>query len=97
MEIGLVSDTHGLLRPEVLPALEGCELILHAGDVGSQEILDELETIAPVKVVRGNTDRGAFGSGLPLTEVVEVAGHTLYMIHIVDQSCYRTRHLGTLK
>lgn len=82
MEVGLLSDTHGLLRPEVIPALEGCELILHAGDVGRPEILKALESVAPVRAVRGNTDYGAFGDSLPVTEAVEVAGHALYMLHI---------------
>lgn len=83
-EVGIVSDTHGLLRPGVLPLLEGCDLILHAGDVGEAHILEALQEIAPVVAVRGNTDRGAFGASLPLTEVVHVAGRTLYLIHIVD-------------
>lgn len=82
LEVGLVSDTHGLLRPEVIPALEGCRLILHAGDVGGPGILEALRRVAPVRAVRGNTDGGAFGASLPLTQVVEVGGHALYMIHI---------------
>lgn len=77
-----MSDTHGLLRPEVIPALQGCQLILHAGDVGGPEILEALGAVAPVRAVRGNTDHGAFGATLPLTEVVEVGRHTLYMLHI---------------
>ena len=84
LDIGLISDTHGLLRPGVVQALEGCELILHAGDVGGPEILAALEEVAPVRAVRGNTDRGAFASSLPLTEMVEVGGKTLYMIHILE-------------
>ncbi|HSG48456.1 MAG TPA: metallophosphoesterase family protein [Longimicrobiales bacterium] len=82
MEVGLVSDTHGLLRPEVIPALHGCRLILHAGDVGGPEILEALEAVAPVRAVRGNTDHGPFGASLPMTDVVQVAGHVLYMLHI---------------
>lgn len=84
VEIGLVSDTHGLLRPGVLLHMEGCERILHAGDVGERHILEALEEIAPVTAVRGNTDGGILAAELPLTQVVEVAGHTLYLIHIVD-------------
>ena len=57
MKIGIISDTHGLLRPEVIEQLKGCRLILHAGDINSQEILDKLEQIAPVRVVRGNNDK----------------------------------------
>lgn len=84
VEIGLVSDTHGLLRPEVAPALEGCDLILHAGDVGGPGIVEELERVAPVHAVRGNTDHGSFGASLPWTQVVEVGAVTLYLLHIVD-------------
>lgn len=84
MEVGLVSDTHGLLRPEVVPALHGCQLILHAGDVGGPDIVEALETVAPVRAVRGNTDHGPFGASLPWTEVVQVGGHTLYMLHIPE-------------
>lgn len=83
--MGLVSDTHGLLRPEVIPALAGCGLILHAGDVGGPEILEALETVAPVRAVRGNTDHGPLGASLPPTEVVEVGGHALYMLHIANE------------
>ena len=93
MEIGVISDTHGLLRPEAVAALEGSDLIIHAGDVGNSEILERLSAIAPVHAVRGNTDRGDFGSTLPLTTVVEIpstrdaesAPHLLvYVIHILD-------------
>lgn len=85
MVIGLVADTHGLLRPEVFPLLEGVEHIIHAGDVGGREILARLEEVAPVTAVRGNTDGGAFGRSLPRTGVVEVEGHTLYVLHILDE------------
>ena len=82
--IGVISDTHGLLRPEAVEALRGVSLILHAGDVGKPEILTQLEEVAPVKVVRGNVDRGAWAQGLPMTEVVEVGGVFFYMLHILD-------------
>jgi putative phosphoesterase len=84
VEVGLVSDTHGLLRPGVLPLMEGCDLIVHAGDVGESHILEALEEIAPVTAVRGNTDHGSLGAALPLTEVVQAAGRALYVIHILD-------------
>ena len=84
MEIGLVSDTHGLLRPEVLLALDGCERVLHAGDVGGEAILEGLRILGPVHAVRGNTDHGALARALPYTEVVEVASIRIYMIHILD-------------
>lgn len=79
--IGVISDTHGLLRPEAVAALQGSDLIIHAGDVGSPEVLEALERVAPVRAVRGNVDRGELAS-LPLTDVVEVAGASLYVIHI---------------
>ena len=79
--IGVISDTHGLLRPEAVKALAGVELIIHAGDVGGPEILEALGQIAPVHAVRGNTDRGEFGSTLPLTRVVQVGGLQLYVLH----------------
>lgn len=88
MKIGVVSDTHGLLRPEVLPALDGVDQILHLGDVGKASILDELEKIAPVTAIRGNVDRDGECARLPETEVVLVEGHYLYMLHDV-----KTLHL----
>lgn len=82
--IGLISDTHGLLRPEALAALAGSSLILHAGDVGGKDILAALERIAPVVAVRGNTYRGEMAR-LPETEVVTIAvGIDIYLIHILD-------------
>ena len=82
--IGVVSDTHGLLRPEAAEALRGVSLILHAGDVGKPEILTQLGEVAPVKAVRGNVDRGEWAQQLPMTEVVEVGGVFFYMLHILD-------------
>jgi putative phosphoesterase len=79
--IGVISDTHGLLRPEAVKVLTGVELIIHAGDVGGPEILERLARLAPVHAVRGNTDRGEFGRSLPLTRVVEVGGLQLYVLH----------------
>jgi len=84
IKIGVISDTHGLLRPEVTDALKGCAHILHAGDVGDILIIAALEKIAPVTAVRGNIDRRGPCSELPLTQIVEFAGHTLYMIHQVQ-------------
>jgi len=79
--IGVVSDTHGLLRPEVREALRGCELIIHAGDVDQPEVLEGLKAIAPVVAVRGNMDRGAWARQLSKTEVVEVGEVLLYVLH----------------
>ncbi len=83
--IGVISDTHGLLRPEALAALRGSDRIIHAGDVGDREILDQLETIAPVTAVRGNIDKGAWARKLPETEVVEIRGVLIYVLHNLDE------------
>ena len=79
--IGIISDTHGLLRLEALNALRGVEQIIHAGDVGKPEILDELRVIAPVVAVRGNVDKGEWASRLSMTEVVETGEALFYVIH----------------
>ena len=84
MKIGVVSDTHGLLRPEVLPALAGVEQILHLGDVGSPAILKTLAQIAPVHAVRGNIDRSGPCSRLPETDVLLFEGHYLYLLHDLE-------------
>lgn len=81
MKIGVVSDTHGLLRPEVLPALRGVDHILHLGDVGSKAILESLAEIAPVNAIRGNIDRSGPCSRLPETEVFLFERHYLYLLH----------------
>lgn len=81
--IGVISDTHGLLRDEAVDALEGVDRILHAGDVQDPEILDRLGRIAPVTAVRGNVDRGPVLEELPKTAQVEVGEMRLYMIHIL--------------
>ena len=85
MKIGVISDTHGLLRPEACAALDGVQRILHAGDVGGRSILEALSRIAPVTAVRGNVDRDRWGTMLPETEVVEVAGISIYMLHDLAQ------------
>ena len=81
MKIGVVSDTHGLFRPEIKRALKGVERILHLGDVGDISVLKELGKIAPVTAVRGNTDREGPASELPETEVVLIADRYVYMLH----------------
>ena len=80
-KIGLISDTHGLLRPQALDALRGSQLILHAGDLGKPEILESLRTIAPVAAVRGNVDTENWTEDLPPTQMVEASGVTIYMLH----------------
>jgi putative phosphoesterase len=84
MKIGVISDTHGLLRPEVLPALDGAEHILHLGDVGDFKILNSLKKVAPVTAIRGNIDREGKCGKLPETEVVLFEDHYLYMLHDVQ-------------
>ena len=83
MKVGVVSDTHGLLRPEVIPALAGVERILHLGDVGDPAILKSLEKLAPVTAIRGNVDRSGPCSRLPETDVLLLEGHYIYMLHDV--------------
>lgn len=80
-QVGVISDTHGLLRVEALRALEGSELILHAGDVGQAHVLEALREIAPVIAVRGNVDRGDWAADLPETAITELGGVALYIIH----------------
>ena len=80
--IGVISDTHGLLRPAAVDRLRGVDLIVHAGDLGRVSILEELQSIAPTIAVRGNVDHGDWAETLPLFEVVDVAGVLLYVIHI---------------
>ena len=81
MLVGVISDTHGLLRPEAVAALRDVEHILHAGDVGEAEILERLGHIAPVTAIRGNVDRGGRCGRLPETELVELGGQSIYMLH----------------
>src|ERR1700751_5280138 len=83
--IGVISDTHGLLREEALAALSGSEYIVHAGDVGKPEILDRLREIAPVTAVRGNVDRGTWSRELPDTDTVEVDDTSIYVLHILAE------------
>jgi putative phosphoesterase len=84
MRIAVVSDTHSLLRPEVLPALVGAEHILHAGDVGDMEILDKLGTIAPVNAVRGNVDKGGAFGKLPQSDTFRLGGALIHILHNID-------------
>ncbi len=83
--IGLISDTHGLMRPEALAALGGSDLIIHAGDVGKPEILEELRALAPLVAVRGNVDKGNWASQLPPTAVVETSSARIYVLHNLQQ------------
>jgi len=81
MKVGVISDTHGLLRAEAIAALAGVDHILHAGDVGDSGILDALSKIAPLTAIRGNIDRAGRCAALPATAIVEVGGTTFYILH----------------
>jgi putative phosphoesterase len=83
--LGVISDTHGLLRPAAVEALSGVDHIIHAGDIGNSEILSELERIAPVTAVAGNMDFGGWARGLRGTEVVEIDGASILVLHDLDR------------
>jgi len=83
--VGVISDTHGLLRPEAFRALEGSHLIIHAGDIGKPEVLTQLETLAPVIAVKGNNDRGPWAESLSNTQSTTIQGHQIFVIHDVTQ------------
>src|SRR5215471_10904478 len=83
--VGLISDTHGLLRPEALTALEDSDLIIHAGDIGAPDIIDRLRSLAPVVAVRGNIDNGAWASRFELTEVLETGSARIFVLHDIAQ------------
>jgi uncharacterized protein len=82
--IGIISDTHGLLRPEAVAALTGCDLIIHAGDIGDSCTLKSLRAVAPVTAVRGNNDKGRWAARLPLTTTVKIGQLQVYVIHNVN-------------
>jgi uncharacterized protein len=83
--IGVISDTHGLLRPEAVTALRGSDHIIHAGDVGAPEVLEELATLGPVTAVRGNVDKRAWARTLPKSEILEAGGILIYVLHDLAQ------------
>lgn len=85
MQVGVIADTHSLLRPEAIAALTGSDLILHAGDIGKPEILTGLSAIAPVVAVRGNNDQGAWADTIPEQHTIAIAGVTVHLLHIVKQ------------
>jgi putative phosphoesterase len=85
LRVGLLSDTHGLLRPEARAFVMGCDYILHGGDVGSAAILEELAAIAPVIAVRGNNDKGAWAARLRETELIRVGHAFVYIIHNIEE------------
>ena len=81
MKIGIISDTHGLLRPEAVERLAGVQHIIHAGDIGRPDVIAELRRIAPVTAVRGNVDRDDWAAGYPQTELVKLGGRFFYVLH----------------
>ncbi|HLJ88693.1 MAG TPA: metallophosphoesterase family protein [Candidatus Angelobacter sp.] len=94
MIVGVISDTHGLLRPEALDALRGSQHILHAGDIGDEEIIPALQRIAPVTAIRGNVDREPWTLQFPETEVIELAGLHFFLIHDVNAIDLNPRAAG---
>ena len=96
--VGVISDTHGLMRPEAVAALRGVDRIVHAGDVGTPEVLAALRPIAPVTAVRGNNDRGAWAEGLPERATLTVGGRKLLVVH--DRNAVRgtaaVRHVAAV-
>jgi uncharacterized protein len=83
--IGLISDTHGLVRPQALQALQGVDLVIHAGDIGTPEVMDALKRIAPLVAIKGNNDRGSWARSLPDTKLVKISAAKLYVIHNVKE------------
>lgn len=94
MLLGIISDTHGLLRPEAEKALQGVELIIHAGDVGHPDVLANLKRIAPVFAVKGNVDTSPWAQPLPTTTVVEAGTATLYVLHYLQDLDLRPEVAG---
>lgn len=92
--VGVISDTHGLLRPEAVVALEGVDHILHAGDIGDQAILDRLRAIAPLTAIRGNVDVAGPCAKLPATEIVELGGRLFYLVHAIEDLDIEPRAAG---
>jgi putative phosphoesterase len=85
MKIGIISDTHGLLRPEAVERLAGVDHIIHAGDIGRPDVISELRKIAPVTAIRGNIDRDQWAAGYPRTALVKLAGRFFYVLHNVAE------------
>jgi uncharacterized protein len=94
LRVGVISDTHGLLRPEAEQALHGVDLIVHAGDVGKPEVLTNLRKIAPVFAVRGNVDTGGWAQELPITNIVETGKGCLYVLHNLRELNLRPETTG---
>ncbi|HXW74914.1 MAG TPA: metallophosphoesterase family protein [Steroidobacteraceae bacterium] len=94
VRVGLISDTHGLLRPEASAFLRGCSHIVHGGDIGSVDVLHALSTIAPVTAVRGNNDKGSWAEALPETELIKLGEVSVYVLHDLAQLDIEPRAAG---
>jgi putative phosphoesterase len=94
MKIGVISDTHGLLRPEALTALGGCDRIIHAGDIGDPRILTALASIAPLTAIRGNVDHEPWARKIPATNVLEVENVSIYILHNLGELDLRPEAAG---
>ena len=94
VRVGIISDTHGLLRPAVLPIFKDVEMIIHAGDIGSQDVLDSLGSVAPVIAVRGNNDTERWAKKVPQTAVAQVAGARLYVLHDLKELSIKISEKG---
>jgi uncharacterized protein len=94
MQVGVISDTHGLLRPEAVDALAGSDVILHAGDIGQSDVLESLKAIAPVIAVRGNNDQGSWAETIPERETIELAGVSVYLLHSIKDLTINPKTAG---
>ena len=92
--VGIISDTHGLLRPEAVAALQGSDYIVHGGDIGKQNIIDQLEAIAPVTAVKGNVDKGELATAYPHSAILEIDTIRLYTLHILEELREDPRQAG---
>lgn len=84
LRVGVISDTHGLLRPQAMALLQGCDHIVHGGDIGGREILAQLALLAPVTAVRGNNDSEPWAASLPQTQLLELGGVKIFVVHNLD-------------
>jgi uncharacterized protein len=94
LRVGVISDTHGLLRPQAMAFLQGCDHIVHGGDIGSREILEQLAVLAPVTAVRGNNDSEPWAASLPDTQLLEIGAVKIYVIHDLQQLKAQARPVG---
>jgi uncharacterized protein len=92
--VGLIADTHGLMRPEALDALQKADLIIHAGDIGKPAVLDGLQNLAPVRAIRGNNDRDPWALTLPTHDTVTIGAHTIYVLHDLKELALNPRASG---